>query len=112
MDKKYKKITKEQVLGVLIHIHINFMNPTDVISVPNIAYILKTSKYQVRKHIDVLKKEGLIQVAYFPTSLIDEELSLPIKGFCITEKVEELEQYKVAEENERKIMKEVFWDLI
>lgn len=39
---KYRKITKEQVLNILIQCHISIMNPTDVISVPNIAYLLKT----------------------------------------------------------------------
>lgn len=104
---EYKKITKEQVLDTLIQCHVNFMNPTDVISAPNIACLLKTSIYQVRKYINELKKDGLVQVGYLPLSA-HEELSLPIKGFCITNKVEELEQYKIAESAEREILKRTF----
>lgn len=103
---KYEKITKEQVLGVLIQCHINIMNPIDVISVPNISYLLKTSEYQVRKYIDELKKDGFVELGFIPT--FDEELTLPIKGFRITDKVRELDQYKIAERNEREIIKEIF----
>ena len=59
---EYKKITREQVLDILIQCHVNFMNPTDVISIPNIACLLKTSTYQVRKYINELKKDGLVQL--------------------------------------------------
>lgn len=104
---EYKKITREQVLDILIQCHVNFMNPTDVISIPNIACLLKTSTYQVRKYINELKKDGLVQVGYLPLSAF-EELSLPIKGFCITKKVEELAQYKIAERAEREILKRTF----
>lgn len=108
MKKKYEKITKEQVLDVLIQCHVNIMNPIDVISVPNIAYLLKTSEYQVRKYISELKENGLVKVGFFPSSAYDDELSLPLKGFCITDKVKELDQYKIAEKNEREIIKKVF----
>lgn len=103
----YKKITKEQVLDILIQCHVNFTNPTDVISAPNIACLLKTSTYQVRKYINELKKDGLVQVGYLPSSAY-EELSLPIKGFCIANKAKELEQYKIAEKAEREILKRAF----
>lgn len=105
---KYRKITKEQVLNILIQCHISIMNPTDVISVPNIAYLLKTSEYQVRKHINELKQEGLVQVGYFPKSCLDDEMTLPLKGFCITSKARESEQYKIAEKQEKEIIKKSF----
>ncbi len=104
----YKKITKEQVLDILIKCHVNIMNPTDVISIPNIAYLLKTSTYQVRKYMNQLKKDELVKIGYLPTSAFDEELSLPIKGFCITNKAKELEQYKIAEKAEHETLKRVF----
>lgn len=106
MKKKYEKITKEQVLDVLIRCHLNVMDPVDVISAPNIAYLLKTSEYQVRKYIGELKKDGLVELAFL--TILDEELVLPIKGFQITDKAKELDQYKIAERNEREIFKEIF----
>lgn len=63
---------------------------------------------QVRKYMNQLKKDELVKIGYLPTSAFDEELSLPIKGFCITNKAKELEQYKIAEKAEHETLKRVF----
>ena len=95
MKKKYRKITKEDVLDVLIDCNLSFINYTDTVSIPNISYLLKTSKYQVRKYINELKKDGLVENGFIHAMEYDT-CHLPTKGFLMTKKAEELEKYKIA----------------
>lgn len=103
----YRKIKKDDVLKLMIGISVNVMNPTNVISVPTIANFLKTSKYQVRKYINELRNEGLVEVGVLPC-FDYEECQLPIKGFCITSNAEKLDEFKKQSKEELDLIKKHF----
>ncbi len=104
----YAKIKKDDVLNIMIGISVCVMNPTNVISIPTIAHFLNTSKYQVRKYINELRNEGLVEIGIYPR-INDEEILLPIKGFCITKKAESLDEYKKRLREENEIINKTFF---
>ena len=84
--KKYEKITKEDVLNILVKCAVDELKSGHgLMNVINIASLLKTSKYQVRKYTKELRNEGLIKlICEFFYS--DEELYPPYWGYVLTEK--------------------------
>ena len=56
---KYKKISKEDVYKKMVNISTDFWSPIGgVISLVNLANLLGTSRYQVKKYINELKKKA------------------------------------------------------
>lgn len=98
-EEKYEKITKEQVLDVLYSVAMDFIAPDSVINLVNIADHLKTSRYQVKKYMDELKEEGMVELKS-TTAYKDEDSSLPYIGYTLTEKARTSEEYlKRQQEN-------------
>lgn len=71
-----------------------------------ISKTLDISLYKTRKELKKLKEQGLVE------SCIDiisgDEGTCILRGYRITEKAKEMEEYKKAFEEERKICKECF----
>lgn len=103
---KYQKITKQDVLNLLMDINISVMNPTNIMSIPCISNCLETSKYQVRKYIKELKNDGLVDKDCY---CIDPEYSsLCYFGFKITDKAKKLDIYKEKEQQERNLINKIW----
>lgn len=82
MKKQYKKITEQDVLHVLINANLTINDIDGTINLINIAYLLETSRYQVKKHIDSLVEKG-----YAERKMICFEEGPPYHGYRLTEKV-------------------------
>lgn len=72
-----------------------------------IAEQTKVSVSTTRKRLRELKKQGLVElICEAPES--EDESSLPYWGWTITERAEKTKEYKMAQEEERKICQKVF----
>lgn len=92
--KAYEKITKEQVFKVLVGITLDFIAPDHVINLVNIADFLKTSRYQVKKYMDELREEGLVELKTTMAYNSEDEPSIPYTGYQLTAKAKETDQFK------------------
>lgn len=90
--KKYKKITKTDVFDMVMSITLDFMSPLKTINLVNIASLLKTSRYQVKKYMNELKKEGLVELKY-DTIHLEDELPILYWGYGLTTKGKETELF-------------------
>ena len=72
-----------------------------------IAEQTKVSVSTARRRLRELKKQGLVKLIYENPGP-DDECALPYWGFTITEKAKKTKEYKMAQEEERKICQEVF----
>ena len=89
---KYQKITKQDVLNLMMDIDLSVMSSINIMSISCISNCLETSKYQVRKYIKELKNDGLVDK---DCCCIDPEYSNRCYfGFKITDKVKKMYQYK------------------
>ena len=64
------------------------------------------SLYQTRKELKKLKEQGLVESCI--DSISDDEGTCVLRGYHITEKAKETEEYKKAWQEEREICKECF----
>lgn len=103
---RYKKVTEGDVIKILISIEVSVTNPMRSINIINIARLLKTSRYQVKKHMDKLKGKGLVKLTC--ETLLLEERGLPYWGYSLTSKAKETEQYKAAVKREEEVLRECF----
>lgn len=103
---KYKKITCDDVYKVLVRVHLNIMG-FGCINVINIASLLKTSRYQAKKYIDELKRDGMVELECINLS-DDEELYPPYWGYMLTEKGRDTGYYRKSEEKEIALIKGIF----
>lgn len=84
---KYEKIGPWEVFGILASCDLDFMNPIGgVINLVNIASLLKTSRYQVKKNIDYLVRIGVAEseMVMLPG---EDELYPPYHGYHLTKVV-------------------------
>lgn len=84
MSRKYKVISGIDVLNKLIQCDIDIMAPIRCINLVNIADLLGTSRYQVKKYMDMLVENG---VAELTTKHIPDEYENypPYHGYQITD---------------------------
>lgn len=83
----YERITPWEVFEVLASCDLEIMNPIDgVINLVNIASLLSTSRYQVKKNMDYLVSIGVAKrtVVMIPT---EYEPYPPYHGYCLTKAV-------------------------
>lgn len=105
---KYSKVTEESVYKTLMGTSLDFNNPLDgVISLVNIANHLTTSRYQVKKHIENLKQNGLVELK---CCIINDEYEThpPYWGYKLTEKARNTEEYKLEVQKGIELIKECF----
>lgn len=104
---KYEKITEDDVFNVLVQTNSDFMNPIgSVINLVNIASLLHTSKYQVKKYMDQLNEKGLVELKMVE-NWEEEEHFPPYWGYTLTEAGKETDQFKHAVETKDSIFAEM-----
>lgn len=86
MSEKYKKIQSKDVVKILMNVSLDLMAPIDNISLVAIAKSLKTSRYQVKKHMDKLVKHGIAEYSV-QTVYSEDEIIPPICGYRLTDTV-------------------------
>lgn len=87
MSKRYNQICHWDVLRILISTSLDWMAPEGgVINLVNIASLLDTSRYQVKKCMDGLVRAGVAEykVAYIPD---EYETYPPYCGYRLTETI-------------------------
>ena len=71
-----------------------------IITPSNIAHLLKTSRYQVNKHIKSLKQKNLLDYKSVDVST-DEELYPPVNGYCLSKIGREFYKKELKELSDR-----------
>jgi len=104
---KYKKIKQDDVYNILVNVAQDIMSPIDVINISNIASLLKTSKYQVKKYIDIMVKDNMVELK---CEIIHDEYEVipPYWGYRLTEKGKDTKQYKAKQKRHLEIIEECF----
>ena len=103
------EVLKEVVFKNLCNSAVAIMNiHTALVSVPYLANRLQVSKYMVRKAMDELRKEGLVEsgIDSWYDSWCEEQILA--RGFRITQKAKETEIYKAALTREEELISECF----
>jgi Mn-dependent DtxR family transcriptional regulator len=103
----YIKVTKDDVYKIIVNNQVAIMCPIKCVNLVNIANILKTSRYQVKKCIEELKADGLIELTFENVSN-SEELYPPYWGYTLTAKGIDTEYYREAEKKERELFEKCF----
>lgn len=105
---RYKKITQDDVYKTLVSTSVDPMNPIGgIISLVNIASLLKTSRYQVKKYIDELKQIGFVELKSVDISTEDEAYP-PYHGYTLTEKGKNTDYYKKQDDLQEQLLRECF----
>lgn len=92
---KYATIKKEQVFDILVSCSLDIMSPVDNITLVNIAKLLKTSRYQVKKHMDYLKTAGIAE--YSVQTVRDEYEVYPICGYRLADTIKSKNPHDIAD---------------
>lgn len=108
-------MTKERLLKIMINIFCSYINQGYPISIRNIARLEKETYYQIRKYMKQLETEGFVKkesVYYsgdynYEYGCYEDEGYL-ITGWVITDKCRQLEEYKIAQEKETKLIESCF----
>lgn len=104
---KYNKINQEDVYDILVGIAVDGMNPISAISITEMAHFLKTSRYQVKKYIDIMKQNELVELKMFNFN-DDEGVYPPYWGYTLTKKGRDTTKYKEKQQKAMKLMEECF----
>lgn len=70
---------------------------TDALSSVDIAYVLNTSRYQVRKHIKSLIEQGLVKSKCESCYAEYKDHFVIVKGYALTELGKQTDEYKRSE---------------
>tara|TARA_R110002012_G_scaffold320654_1_gene544880 strand:- start:771 stop:1151 length:381 start_codon:yes stop_codon:yes gene_type:complete len=106
--RSYLKIGESDVVNVIMRTAHDWQG-CGVISPSNIAHLLKTSRYQVDKHIKTLKNKGLLE---YKSVMIgsEEDYYPPYNGYKLSKQGEITysKELKELEERECKLIQECF----
>lgn len=107
--KKYAKIGQKEIYEILVGIHLDFTIPLDgTINLVNLAGILKTSRYQVKKHMDQMKKDGIVELHYvFLPS--EDEIYPPYWGYRLTKKGRDTDYFREREKAHAEMVERIFF---
>ena len=84
---KYKKVNTWEVFSVLVSYDLDILCPLcGIINLVNIASMLGTSRYQVKKHMDYLVRIGVAERDVFMPPWVNE-VPPPYHGYRLTETV-------------------------
>lgn len=104
----YTIVSEDDVYRKLVHLKMNLFNPIGgAINIKNLANLLYTSEYQVRKHIHSLRDKGMVELKCFQIP-DEEEMYPPYWGYTLTEKGCKTEYYAKANEEHNRIIVECF----
>lgn len=96
---EYLKVVEDDVFKCICRCYLALWSP-GIVSCPNIASLLKTSKYQVKKHINTLKEKELVKS---DSCMIQDEYESwpPYNGFTLTDKGKKSEVFlKLKQEDD------------
>lgn len=101
------EVLKETIFKNLCNSAVAIMTHTALVSVPYLANRLQVSKYMVRKAMDELRKEGLVEsgIDSWYDSWCEEQILA--RGFRITQKAKETEIYKAALAHENELISSI-----
>lgn len=92
-----------RVLKVLVNCDLDCMAPIHCVNLVNIADLLKTSRYQVKKTMQALVQKGYAQLEH--EVIREDEFVLPYCGYGITEKTRKTPYYHEQDESEMELLK-------
>lgn len=104
-----KKPTKEDVFLLMCSTTACVMNyHTDLIPSTAMAEHFKCSRYRIKKILKELVEDGLVKSGYESCYSSWTEQYYIVRGFRLTKAGRNTETYRSAEENDRKLIDEVF----
>lgn len=106
MKVSYNKITERDIYEVLVEADVCVKPYGYVTPVRLIAQRLKTSRYQVQKHLKELVKRG-VAIADYECIYSEDETIPPCRGFALTDKGRETEYYKERQRQEHEYINEL-----
>jgi DNA-binding transcriptional ArsR family regulator len=107
----YTIVSEDDVYHQLVHLAVDIFNPIGgLINITNLARLLNTSKYQVRKHMHSLRDKGWVELKCVKIP-DDEELYPPYWGYVLTLRGRDTKYYAAAYEKENRIINECFGSL-
>lgn len=105
---KYAVITEDDVLELLVNAHLSYDNQTSsLVNLVNMAKLLKTSRYQVKKHIESLRKQNIVELGYHYVRC-EEELYPPYWGYRVTSAFRDTEYFNKEEKDYNEWMDGIF----
>lgn len=103
-----EKVTEDEVYAKFVDLSLNIMNPIGgAINLVNLSWLLKTSKYQTRKHVHTLRDKGMVELKCFNIPY-DEELYPPYWGYRLTEKGRDTDYFRQENEKHERILEKCF----
>lgn len=102
---KYVPTSPFRVFQILVSCEMDCTAPIQCINLVNIASILKTSKYYVKKAMKVLVQKGYAQLEH--EVIREDDFVLPYCGYGLTEKARNTPYYHRQDEAEMKLLKEL-----
>jgi len=104
----YRIITQDDVYQQMATLAADAMNPIGgAVSLVELAFILKTSRYQVKKHMTALLLDDMVNLEHFNLST-EDDCSPPYWGYFLTEKGKDTDVYREALNKEEKLLMECF----
>lgn len=105
---KYCLVSEQDVVNIILRTAESW-DGCGIISPSNITYLLKTSRYQINKHIKSLKSKGLLDYKSVDIST-DEERYPPLNGYCLSKLGNETfkKELKELEELECELIQKCF----
>lgn len=104
----YQIISEEDILNVLLEAYFDIVSPIrGIINLVDIARIKKTSRYQVKKHINKLLQKDLVKLSY-KTIDSEKEIFPPYWGYSITEKATKTNLCEEIQKKNAQLIKECF----
>lgn len=104
----YETVSQEDVYKKLVSVALSLFNPIGgAINIVNIAYLLNTSKYQVKKHVGALKKQGIVELKCI-NNWDEEENHPPYWGYVLTAKGRETDYFKAEDKKEAELIQKCF----
>lgn len=105
---KHKVVTQDDVYKKLVSLALSLFNPIGgAINIVNLAYLMKTSKYQVKKHMHDLRDKGFVELKCI-NNWDEEENHPPYWGYVLTAKGRDTDYFKAKYEQEAKLIQECF----
>lgn len=106
--KENRQVTEDDVFREICSFSVAISPNPIFASVPHLATILETSKYQVRKHIKTLIDKGLIKL-YYEGGQDEDGYPRCYKGYGTTQIAKQTDIYKEEYQKEIKSINEIFF---
>lgn len=107
-NMNYQKITQEDLYKLLARLATDCMNPIGgTINLKNLAQLMKTSRYQVKKYMNELQEKEFVELVCLNLS-DEEELYPPYWGYVLTAKGKDTDTFRKIEVEANKLFEAHF----